>query len=509
MSVVSFSSNISPFNAEMRVLSSTKFPHGTSKWEWETSTFRYYGPQEISLEGTAVYIGDDEICDPEKWPPVAEKIVVNRRLGRTCMLSDIYEALSSAEARAFVDVTKIFPPDILHFRHSSFASCQFCKDETILVTIWDPEDEISQLTRDTNNTVLGITTPHSNAMAKIYTSRSYMIVMRGILPAYAFWNSVLGYFEMYRELDTPQFISSIRLATCSLEAPISFLTGLVLLLGNYGPMMMPLQMHVMCVSLWGGVSIFSTGLLALYLQEEERHAQTELHVLRRSIWKTYPNFIMAAFLVFVGSDFLLMLVMSFLDSVGPWGVDASTLAMCALMVQFPMQIAISIYFMRQAYILRYAMFFYLRPPKPSENVAFLFAAESLERIGRLAFWLAIGAVAMLTSSCSFIWIAAAVTLGSFKAPCHSPTTLVAVSGIFVFSRITISYAQIQATRANQRGEKVSTLAWMGACWKGLLKSRVHPARLASDEYENSSSRTSVDTEEPSPRSSGRGSELEL
>jgi len=132
--------------------------------------------------------------------------------------------------------------------------------------------------------VASLASPHDSTFQDMFESRTWLLIMRVLIPMAALYSSVLALVEM-RHLGSipgpksaPQSLFTkpafhIIFIIHSLEAPSLISIALYLILGGYGPQMIPYPIFQAGYFLLVGTSVLTTLLAALFIQEELRAAR--------------------------------------------------------------------------------------------------------------------------------------------------------------------------------------------------------------------------------------------
>jgi len=442
---LSFINAVCLVRSEVRFVSSADLPSGISDRSWKSATAKYYGPQSGSiLNGTfpATYI--EAICDPGKWPSLEGEIAVFPRFSRTCSMDEVYQQLSKAKAIAAAVAIPYDPPDIFSHVHFSWDRCRFCGGSMYYVFVSDPNDKFRYIC--SRHEVFELSLLYSSStMSKMYESLSWLLVLRILVPVFAFCTAAMAAFEVYREVCSADFKRrgpySVRIVICILESPSLFVVGCALALGEFGPMSLPWPIHVALTTLLYGVSLFTSTTLAIYLKEENRRSKAGRQEPRRSIWNTHRVFISVAFAVFVGSDLILIISIVTLGAVTSPTTQIVFEIVSIIVILAGLVVASS--FIYQAWQLRFSIEHYLfKRVSPADSNG----ARSLRRVGRLAFWLFMSALAIVMHFVMSIAMMC-VLLQPLPPPITvTPTMNLVVCALYSVSRISISHAQVQGLR---------------------------------------------------------------
>ena len=200
-------------------------PHELSSISWKSATLKYLGPQkDFAVNGTAVII--DDVCkSTKKWLPVQGKIVVFSFASRTCSTDYVYKQIQKANAIAAVESSPFDPPDFNTMVHASWDRCRFCQDPIPFVRVTDLKQMLPHLLvrHEDSEVVLQIKSPHMTSMKELYASTQWLVVLRIIIPTYAFVTAAMAGYEIYRETKSASFKArgpySVRFVICALETP--------------------------------------------------------------------------------------------------------------------------------------------------------------------------------------------------------------------------------------------------------------------------------------------------
>jgi len=302
-----------PALARVRVVDSALEPRGPA---WTTSTFRYYGPQGGGAEATGkpLFLKPDALCDLSKSPDsVAGRIVVAEADGATgCSLHRTYRILNGAGAAAFLKwhATRL-PLGSSAFRHEKWDECSECDSRMVMVEVADvdrkfkaqveaAQAEVCPGKSQCSEVKLAITAPHDATFEDIFLGPFWLVVMRVLLPALAFWTSGSALAELCKSRPplcprvTCYAPHSPNAIICATEFPCLFLVGLALALGQYGPMVLPLVFHLALTTCFLYMSLFTSVLLFKFLKEEKRFLEQQLPRRLTPLWRVAASFAAAA-----------------------------------------------------------------------------------------------------------------------------------------------------------------------------------------------------------------------
>ena len=372
----------------------------------QTAVFKFYGPQRENVQGSAIFLRGDEYCDPDP-AIVAGKIVVYTGipLASFCLPTrDIYPKLNSAGALALVWVHFVPTPGCLTFYHSTWDPHVHSGSPMTFVSMSSGAVLDMDLWRNSQNLTLQITSGHSTAYEELFTSLTWTLIMRVLVPVAglcAFYQAVKVGKEVYNtnpEANRNQ--SAVRkelrvmtLVICLIEGFVSFFIGFVHVVGHSGPTMLPIQVHHSVFNSLTGSGLFCNLLEAVAMREEVRHFTMGLP--RRPVLSTYWKVICLGAFVLIGSDIVTAIFMAteYLNIVANKTGVTSDVFLAALVIIYVFQGAlVGSYFMRNAYSLGAPLLVYAR----SRSKAGLPNSPESLYIGRLAMrWVMVGIVMLV------------------------------------------------------------------------------------------------------------------
>jgi len=233
----------------------------------------------------------------------------------------------------------------------------------------------------------------------------------------------------------------ISAVVCAIEAPTLLLLGAVLALGQNGPMLLPHIVDLICSDLFLGISLLTSLLVALYLQDEApKDNGNDAQPPPSSTWSKHRRKLMAAaiFLTLTAAAPLgNILVPMYWDYFG---------GLLFAIVYAPLTIGCSVYFLYKAWLFRqHIVFFICQLDALAEQFGPL--AQRFRLVGCLAFWLFVSAICMLMNAS--ILVSVAVTMLGFGKsgvvrPLINLEHFLVLDSLMGVSRIGISIAQVFA-----------------------------------------------------------------
>eukprot|EP00614_Pseudopedinella_elastica_P016326 CAMPEP_0172645764 /NCGR_PEP_ID=MMETSP1068-20121228/239899_1 /TAXON_ID=35684 /ORGANISM="Pseudopedinella elastica, Strain CCMP716" /LENGTH=757 /DNA_ID=CAMNT_0013460011 /DNA_START=6 /DNA_END=2279 /DNA_ORIENTATION=+ len=365
--------------------------------------------------------------------------------------------LNGAGAAAFLNwhATRL-PLGSSAFRHEKWDECSECDSRMVMVEVADvdrrfkaqveaAQAEVCPGKSQCSEVKLAITAPHDATFEDIFLGPFWLVVMRVLLPALAFWTSGSALAELCKSSSRPSFRSRVtcyaphspNVIICATEFPCFFLVGLALALGQYGPMVLPLVFHLALTTCFLYMSLFTSVLLFKFLKEEKRFLEQQLPRRLTPLWRVAAFFAAAA-------------TADMINLLAPNSPETSTHFWLPYMwihflIVTPAQVAIAFFYFGQAYRLRVALLFILVGGQALDGTP-LNARPSqtaLRIIGRLALGLALSGFFMLGTS---VFWGLALLAQELSGARDASTESVQIM-LFCFCRISMSYFQMEAIRA--------------------------------------------------------------
>ena len=422
----------------------------------DSSSFKYYGRKlrkGESIEGTAVVLGGKNLCAPQR-EDVEGKVVVALRDGRYCDLQKQYVRLDRAGALAFVSITGTGSPGLFCYRHGKWDMSAIESRSLVLVEVVkrafadDQRAEFQELFEGWKKEAkrgelrVAVGWRDNRFYRDVYESWLWTLLFRVGMPLWAFYASAVaaGHSYSYHAKRTEWGPGRV---VCLLEAPANVLIGVGLACGVLGPTIMPHRFTFVMITLFSGVSNTTSILLALFMREAARAVGARTR--RRNVWQVHRRKLLA-FLVFqIAIENLLPYVFSYF---------ASPLFLAVFLGMFitfiSLQLACFILYNYHALLYVQPLQKYLAHPDSKPRQAYV------EKVAVLVFYLKVSAICMALQSVGTIIVSVAIVFREIHvAVIHS------VLFTFIFSRITLSYAQIRSvatTLPSQRGHRRSGLA---------------------------------------------------
>jgi len=277
--------------------------------------------------------------------------------------------------------------------------------------------------------------------------------MRVLLPAAAFYTAVIACSEFSRRRKaleeaagttssvavvglsraaSKRSIRTVGLVVVAIEAPCMLCIGVLLALGQYGPMVLPVSFHFFGYFLFAGLSVVTTIMLALIVREEANLMNLE-H--KQSVLINRPWLLMGITVAFLGLDVATGFTDAFGTKVPVSQFHWNVLSIGSLALS---QAVAGVYFLVQARAFSFLLFYFLKHARnnsPSEN------EQKTAILMRLIFWLHVTGATMLFSTLTL----GVLVLGIAGVFSTVQTGWPWFAGVFSFSlgRILVSFSQIQ------------------------------------------------------------------
>jgi len=441
---------------------------------WNSATLINYGPQAATVTTSAVFLQGDALCSQSKLAddrPESEgvdvrgKIVVYSGSATRCREHTVYNVMQRAGAAGIVIIEPWDPPGVLAYRRQDMGHSRYSQAFMTIVTVGDPAGVLSDFCQGQAIDLLApewlvvIRPEHDTSYKDVFSGWPFLVVMRILAPAFAFWTAGEAAFEFTSQqwrikqkrqiLPSPvgsrsrYFNWSVRDVMYAVEVPALTLTGLLLACGQYGYMALPLAWHKATLILFSGASMFTTVLLALFIRDETYHVRTRQ--LRRPLVAQHPLLLTVSALICIGSD-LVCPIVAFLDL---YTVYFEMFVAAVYFLGFvPMQFAVSAFFFNQARLHQRPLLYYVSRHHRTISNSYGDREASVLRLGRLVTWLAVSAVCMLVSCYAFGYMIFVMFAPQFAST--SAYAMAAHACIFSYTRIGTSFAQLQAIKLGWR-----------------------------------------------------------
>jgi hypothetical protein len=224
--------------------------------------------------------------------------------------------------------------------------------------------------KNSSNLVLQINgKTHDNTYSDLFRSILWTILVRILVFVVGVHVAIEGIVVARNNNECTRNLELRRLTNgvCFMESSASVIVGTLHLLGQGGPMVMPVQIHKLCNTFFYGGCLYSNFIQAIVLREEVLSFKTGLP--RRSIWKNYRATLVLSGIFLVGSD----LFIGFADpNVFRSGAVFLFYVVCTL--------CSGAYFVRNAHALSVSLLAYIR----NRETLGIFDDETSRHVRRLA-----------------------------------------------------------------------------------------------------------------------------
>ena len=422
---------------------------------YDTAYFQYYGnPAAGPLRAPAVVLDGASLCtvDPttvegkiiiigDRWP----RFSVETDCGITQSLGEVYERFNKVGAVALVFASHLdfFPTGSLIYHYETWDRCRFCGDAMRLVHVETKAlDAFSKWELHAGAFEVELEPKAQIKFRRIFNSWSWLFGYRIFLPVIAFATSTEAASELWRLRQSKEVRMTpserearrVSLAVCSIELPAMVLLGSGVALGLYGPYDVPVQVANTMYGALQGAGILTTFVLGLHLSEESRLLQG-VGLERRPIFEKYPRVLACVGLATVGPD-LSAIALSITCYYFVHRVKSLSVSMMVLYAF--LQGGAGLYFIFKTYAVQQPMVEYLKNVRMrgTQN------QDSLNKIGRLMFWLTASGVAMILAWGGMLFSSIVMAQGIKDSNIMWSIAVFYV----VFLRIIVSAAQINAVR---------------------------------------------------------------
>ena len=421
-----------------------------------TSQFKFYGKLsgEQAINASAVVLKGRDLCWP-KADVVKGKIVIAVRENTLCDLEVSYEALDAYGALALVSIVAQRRPGFFCYRHLSWDRYALADNALVLVEATKKGFVVAQgrhvgnfgsngiekqfarilddwtARADEGTLRLLLSAPWDTFYQDYYESWWRKLFMQVLLPCYALYSSALAVLHSLRYYRKGTEWAPGRVI-CFMEAPIMLLIAVVLACGLYGPDTLPTYTYVATVFLGSTFGHTTSIIVVLFV----RHSMLDLQrgVKRSNVCKVHRRKLLAFLVVGVLSDVTLPRMSFYLGNTRLF----DTIVVIFAVVYFLMQVAIGIVYTQQTANYVIPLQKYVRHPDSNPRTEHVAAVRSL------VFYLRFSIFAMVIQTISMILMFLIIRpRANLRRKDFSSLGQVAVA-IFAWSRITVSYCQINS-----------------------------------------------------------------
>jgi len=285
--------------------------------------------------------------------------------------------------------------------------------------------------------VLSVGPDHDTTYFRMYNSIGWIICMRVIVPLATFLTAGVAINEFIRVhrgwkpgMSTSRTeLRRVGLAVSFLMGSTMFFLGALYASGMWTTMTLPVYFYLFCETMFDGIGILATLLLALFMREEWRSNRWNL--TRRSLWTDFRITVAVMFVLLFGAD----IIMGVLLTVGLDENLGSLVFLSTLVFTYSVIYAISgIFFFWQASLLSSPLVSYIRARRGAD---FHTDEKLLLRLGRLAFVLSM--IGFFTLANTAMHIALAVNI-AYGVP-NPDFYLLNMAG-FTLARAGVAYWQV-------------------------------------------------------------------
>lgn len=379
-------------------------------------------------------------------------------------LDQYYRLLTDYGALALI-VVQLLPAGASTFHFETWKEQNDITNGELVVVCISMQDVTRQVIErwsKSDHLTVDIKTPFNREYFRLFTSSIWIAFFQVILPMINFYSVYVGVKDVVRIWRTssrqmpPQKVSARKMSLfiLTIEATSCTVLGMSLILGTYGPQMLPFLFHRAMFSGLIAPSLVTTLVLGLHLREQVRMTRNEE---RRVVLTHYRYRIAACAVFFVVLDEVAYPLLHLMDSLT---LRVGMLVFLFLFVLCTTQLGFAIFFARQTKILAKVVSVYLKGARHSVD-----QLRGVKSLQRLNFWGHAAASTMIVHSTMVltytILLAVAATTSKFSLRSNS------LYFIFHFatmlSRTAISYSHISAvSQSSCKREQVALMkAWRG------------------------------------------------
>lgn len=399
---------------------------GRTTSTFESSTFEYFGVDQRSpiFDANLTFMTSSDICGHPTRSMMEDAVVVSILVNPECSYTQMYDVLENARVKAWVLCTRNVPGVYSYF-HETWDRREFQHRsmKMLAISFFDVgQATLSQwATSASGDFIIDILLPHDLSFQDAFESSWWSLVIRALIPIFAFYTSAMAFQEAYKRRRRTR---SVSFALFLVNVPANFSISLALILGTFGPTLLPLNVHMGFSLLLTGCSLFTATLLIMIIREKNRHHILQLP--KRDVWASYRHAIFGSAFLFIGFD-LLLLVVHFSDSFVYFRRNLFASAHIILPI---IETALAVYFIFQIRTFRAPILAYLRHPDSNPDPL------KIKEIKILVMWLNMSSACMLSSAASL----ACIFYFSMRVKNVGIYTLAVA--IFALSRIGVSYSEV-------------------------------------------------------------------
>jgi len=290
-----------------------------------------------------------------------------------------------------------------------------------------------------------ISSPFDRGFYRLFTSPLWLAIFQILMPLFNYYVSASGMVEAKRIAGlegavSPRKLSARRLAMFILmvESSSCFIFGTSLILGNYGPTMLPSVFHRAMFSGLMTPSLITTLVLALHMHEESRGVQ---NLERRPVFTHYRRLIVLSTIIFcicgeIGYIMLTIIPAKYFLSLRQR--VAAVFIVCMAITQF----GLALFFISKSKFLAKSVSEYMVHPGDSDV-----RVRGVMTLRRLKYWGFAASGAMIVNSLALLLLSGVFALAasgslSLHWKLKSPMFYFSLFLTMAMSRTAVSFAQV-------------------------------------------------------------------
>ena len=471
-----------------------------------TSPYKFHGRPSHGtfINASAVFLAGRELCSPKR-SVVEGKIVVALQQHGYCDMEEAFRELDDKGAVAYVTMVSTIQVGLFCYRHweidpwaaadlalihveapipdfddhrqgsssnsdRSRATCKFGEGFPRELEEWCAAADAGDL-------YLQLSPPWDTTYQDFYESWLWTASIRVALPCWALYvigNAIVA--SVHYEKEKAEW--GPGRVICLMEIPVLLVIAITLMCGLYGPNLAPLYATLCTFMLFMGFGHITTILLALFMHESTEAIKKG--VQRRNVWKLHRRKLLCSLLIFSSFDVLIPIAVYIFaqggeesggGNEGRWGFITFFVAFILVNV-----VICGVYCYEASRYL-WPFWRYLRHPASNPS------QEYTVRIRKCVFHLQLSVIAMVVQTVGiFLGSSRSTTLAASQI--FDPTI---VKFIMIFfrgwSRITLSYAQMEAIKTSTDSTLAVLLRRCRSCQTRLIPNR-RSALLSPAPYGN-------------------------
>ena len=419
----------------------------------DASTMHYFGPQtNVTLVRVPLLFLSNEKLRRATRSLLANKVIATNY--DTFEMSETYRRLQNHGALGLI-LLQTFPAGVNVFHHDHWKQNAFIDGKVVVACVSVVDITSQTLERWRSSSLSGaavdISSPFDRGYYRLFTSPLWLAIFQILMPLFNYYTAASGMVEAKRIAGlegavSPRKLSARRLAMfiLMLESSSCFIFGTSLILGNYGPTMLPSVFHRAMFSGLMTPSLITTLVMALHMHEESRGVN---NLERRPVFNHYRRMIVLSAIIFciwgeIGYILLTIIPARYFLPLRKRVAGASTV--CMAITQF----GLAVFFISKSKHLAKSVSEYMVHPGDSDV-----RVKGVKTLRRLKYWGFAASGAMIVNSLALLLLLslfsfAAADILSLHWKLKSPMFYFSLFLTMAMSRTAVSLAQVRTHDAS-------------------------------------------------------------